>query len=416
MLVIFEYAFVIIGFLRLRKESYMEKDKDTVDSSYEKNSSFKIYSMRSSYINYLDKENIYSLNELKGKTINNLPFINGFLKADICKLEEVEFGEAYILYTLEFQRPKIVYDNNLPLRIMQHERVEFIHYYKLNMGCIYENKVIDSIKVLSIGMVLAYWAIISNYRTRNVLYGKPIIDTLTIDLSEKLNFFEDYLLKYIKYESNDSGDSLVLMENWWEEERKQKNYEVKLLRKNSIKYTINLTSGDKGIVILSDKGMVKSTIPLSGDLINKYIYMISLVTRKPGLADTSFNIFNILDQWIIYINQHMYEEYKIKKKIAVIHDFKNIIIEALENKEEASKYSNDILMLSLFAEQLFSICKEQAVEPKEEISIDIIEYDNLCAFLKWYAKDKAFSNLRDAELQNILQSFYLHIRDCNGKF
>jgi hypothetical protein len=392
----------------------MEKNKETVDSSYEQNSSFKIYSMKSSYISYLNKENLYSLNELKGKTINNLPFVNGFLKADICKLEEVEFGETYILYILEFQSPKIVYDNNLPLRIMQHERVEFIHYYKLNMGCIYENKVIDSTKVLSIGMVLAYWAIISNYCTRNVPYGKPNIDTLAIDLSEKLRFFEGYLLKYIKYESNDFGENLVLMENWWEEERNQKNYEAKLLRKNSIKYTIYLPSGDKSSVILSDNGMVKSTIPFSGDLIKKYIYMISLVTMKPGLVDTSFNILNILDQWIIYINQDMYEEYKIKKKIAVIHDLKNIIIEALDNKEEASKYSNDILMLSLFSQELFSICKGQALDPEEEITIDIIEYDNLCAFLKWYAKDKDLGNLSDRELQNILQNFYLYIKNCNS--
>jgi hypothetical protein len=393
------------------EDRYMRKNKDIVDSYNEKNSSFKIYEMKANYVSFLNKESLNFLMELKGKIINNIPFVNSFFKAGTCKLEDVEVEEDYIFYRLDFQNEKIVYESSIPIRVMKHQRVEFIHYYKLNVGCVYENEAIDSVKVLSIGMMLAYWALIGSYITKNVPYGKPVIEGFTMDLSESLGFFEDYLLRYIKCESNDFGDKLVIMENWWEGEVSGKGYEAKMLRKNNIKYSINLPNGDKPSVIFTNNGQVKSRIPLSLELIKKYIHMIEFIKMNPNIICESFNILNILEEWISYISEDMYEEYKIKKKIAVIQDLKNIIKEALKNERDESNNCDDILKLSLIFRELLFICKMDKEELKDKISIDVIEYDSLCIFLKWYMKEKNSVYAKDMDLENILQKFYLYIKE-----
>ena len=388
----------------------MENSYENKSTAYEKDSSFKIYNIKASFSDYLTKDILKSLKELKGKAINNIPFISTYLKADICKLEEVVIGEECIFYRLDFQKESIVYEGNMPKRVLMHEQVEFVHYFSLNIGYIYEVKAVDSMKVLSIGMVLAYWSLIGNYFTRDVPFGKPIIEELTLDLNGSLEFLEEYLLKYIKCSSSEFGVCLDLMENWWESEMQENIYEAKLFRKSSIKYTLNLHNGEKYDITFLSNGQVKSSLPLSKEFINKYLIMIIFITENPEFCKNAINILDVLEEWITYISPDMFEESKLKKKIAVINDLQYIISEALKGEELVWRKYMDILELSLYAQELFAICSQTNLIKEEKENIDIIEYDSLCTFLKWYMNKKLLIKLSDTDLEIAVQKISINIR------
>jgi hypothetical protein len=389
----------------------MGKKYEIPHSSNDKRYIFKVFTVKSNYLKYLRRDVLEDITSLEGKAINHIPFVSAYLKQCICRIEYAVICDKAVQYKLDFEREKIIHENNRPLRIIYHDKVEVIHFYRSSMAVIYANNNTFNKDALNIIMALTYWFIIRNSQMNEINYSKPMINEVNINFLKDFELFRSFLFRYVECEHDSSEPVFILNESFWERDKKRDIYELKLFRKNHIKYYYVIKNGEKQCILVKANGEVESTIPLDISIIERVSSILEMLSLNLKPAELPDNIENYLEQWIELISKDMEQDYKIKKKVNVINDLKKFLYEALKYDEANINISMNILTLSIFVKKLILLCINQKNSFLALDYIDSMEYDALCDFLKLYVRKNYHINLTELELTNVLNRFYLELRE-----
>jgi len=348
-------------FKNRRKEPFMEKEKQCIDS-------------------------------LKGKAINDLPIIGSFCRSK-CILEDVKFFINHVDYRFKFEKERIKFTEGRPIKVISPLIIEARYYFKKGLAVVLANGEEQEKTVLSIIFTIEDYIKLKLSYGLEFTYVSPRIKELTMDKAqlEAINEFLKYKLRASELDGNEENARSIKLDGFTTRIQDDSN----LLKSFSPKTKLKIIEfyykdfhGKKQKVTLSENGKLTSSVLLEVAAFEEIVRLIYLVKNCLEAKEFLTPVELIIDEYCNFIHKDMLEEARGRQKLLICDELKDMV---------GNGYS--VVYLNTLMNVLIGLCQMKVKE--EDISNkEVSQYLYLTEFLQLYLKKNYKINLTERDISN----------------
>lgn len=378
--------------------------------SDENSINFKVYNLKTSYVNSFSEEMENELVNLIGKTLNDLPFICSFLRDNITTLLYAANTNDIIEYIFDYATEKIIVKDSVPRKAIIHNRAQCRHYLKKNIVIIQQNENIKNEIIVNVIALIPYCIGLQIFPHSPRGYIRPEFEEIHFTKEEIVSIgtttcdiIRNDFTKSIQYKSL---CSIII-----DEKVNGQRFDAKLYRGNSFIITDKDETQDcekKQNLILNIKGEIKTDYPVEDEVIDTIITLIYYKKCYNNFFSLLEPINTTLNKFLSSAYKDMYAEGKLRLKKRIIEEFIDLIFYECDDTKDSLQVSYVVFTAAFNALLKVPLAKEMPSSQEHKNSTEesyIFCHENIAHFITVCRETSLKAELKDSDLNDLFYSF-----------